>query len=464
MKAIEEMAPQGPTNIVQPVAIFRQATWDLQGKPNYNQFLMQQECNSIPVWGGFGNDSGVRLADQYEWFLNTVIQRTPLTIGAISTEDQAVIDENTAKVKKAAAEKKLLVSQMQTEWEEYVHDNASDPNRYNYSYWQSKESVYYPQIVTKTSEIDSANSVILVKFGKYSNIPAMELAKAKKVFEQTSQTIDLPEREYLENDPAHWNRYYQQGFKSDLSAFRTKPDQNVAYAIDIDKTESTTIQSSWGGSVGFSTGWWSVSGGASGSSLDEEAKSSVTAISIGFKRLEDFPVFRSPWFNMAIIQKYGDKALEFFGPHGTLNVIPLSFIIGRGVTLKVSCSDEHSRKVEDHFKASGGFGIGPFNFSANRSTDKVYAKMDRDATSYTMIDLSDMCYIIGVRCVVPFANTFNSLVGDALFQADMGMCSPVDLSSFVDTSEIENQMKQKNQDSSHSQENGHQTNKKLASV
>ena len=437
LKAIEEIVVTAKGTEVQPIAIFRQANWDQIGKGNFDLFLQQEEVNSIPVWGGFGVPSGKTLDREYDLFLSAVTQRVPdSVVQEVTKEDAAMVKTYKDSIDVAVIERNRLSSQTDTEWSEYFAANANDPNRYTLAYWRINVSAYYPQYEIARKSINMYNAGILKVMAKYVKLEAQELYGARLLFDSSEQMVKLPEQGGWESKPENWSQYKKQWIEDgdvSLAAFRTKPDMNppAEYYIDHRKNESTHIDSSWGGSFGASSGWWSFGGGAGGSHIEEEAKSSVTAIKIGFKRIEDFPVFRGPWFNMAIIDKYGDKAPEYFGPLGTMNVLPLTFIVARGVSLTVECSDTLSTLVEDHFHASGGFGIGPFNFSANRETNSIYSSYQRDATGFKMTDLSDICYIIAIRCSIPHSVQDLELMGNALRYAEKGEPSPVKLSEEV---------------------------------
>lgn len=413
---IEDAIGVPPQNeSVQLLSIFKQIEWDAKDLPNFNLFLQQSEANNMPSYGGLGILSGRMLERAYDDFLLEVTQKVQVEFrDRMDSKDKALVDGYNRKIDTSYAEQKKLDTDLQKEWKEYEAMHQNDPYKLSRDQW-NRSNPKWSLLSTKIRERKGYSDAILIIYAKYENVIARELSRARDNFDAADSFFTLPERKEWENDNSKWTSFKKQWFNEDIFRFKEQ-NINPEYEINSLSQESTTIATSWGGNAGWSGGWWNIGGGASGSTLNIEASTDVTAIKIKFKNLQDFYFNRSRWFDRAVIEKYGNLAMNYFGKNGKLNVIPISYIVGRGLELKITSTQTHTVHMEEHWRVNGSIGIGPFSFGANYSKDKIYSKFESQGNSYTLTDLSDICYVIGIRCYLPFAQT----IFDILFKGNLG--------------------------------------------
>jgi hypothetical protein len=207
----------------------------------------------------------------------------------------------------------------------------------------------------------------------------------------------LPERIEWEDEPFKMSLFHKQDVSGDIFRFKRETLQK-SMTINNSTSESSTVSTSWGGSIGVSYGPFSFGGGASGSRLEQEARDKATSVTMSFENIQEFSIERADWFSMYILERFGAMLPEFWGPDGLLNVIPTSVVLVKGVRVNVVSNNSYSKRVEEHFQAKKTVGWGPFKFSANYSRDSIYSKVEVNGDSFSITSLGDEVYLLGYRC------------------------------------------------------------------
>jgi hypothetical protein len=174
--------------------------------------------------------------------------------------------------------------------------------------------------------------------------------------------------------------------------------------VDILESSSTSsrYESSWsaGGSVSY--GFFSVGGSGSGGHIEEHLRSGTQSVKFSFKRIVPATILRGTWFDEGLLApylSYVDKE-EFWGKNGTLNLIPIMAILGRGLEVEIETSSAAYDAFQDWHRTSGnaGFSFGPWSVGggANSSTSSSSVSNTSSGTKISFKDNSNQIYVISV--------------------------------------------------------------------
>jgi hypothetical protein len=164
---------------------------------------------------------------------------------------------------------------------------------------------------------------------------------------------------------------------------------------------SEHYDSSWSAGGSFSYGFFSCGGSASGGHVEDHLRKGTQKLRFIFKRMIPVQIQRGAWYDEGLLSytDYVDKE-EFWGPRGTLNLIPVSAVIGRGLTIEIETTSEAYDSFQDWRKASGnaGFSFGPWSVGAgaNSSTNSSSVSDESTGTTLRFTDNSDQIYILSV--------------------------------------------------------------------
>lgn len=168
---------------------------------------------------------------------------------------------------------------------------------------------------------------------------------------------------------------------------------------------------SYGGSVGFSLGLWSVGGGFNRSEERQHMDSTTENLEVSFRYARisiDRPwmnslVFDLPGWTYGLVQNGGVSSGNPATAEGTLmTIVPTAFIAVRDLKIAASWSQAESDYIREHISGSAGFGWGPFSIGGSYQSDSSEYKFKSEFDGQT-ISASGL-QIMGFICtVLPFA-------------------------------------------------------------
>lgn len=394
----DDTSPQN--EVFQPLAVLKQADWDNVGAPNFNLYREYVMSDTLTRWGAMGTDSGKSLVEVYGDFLARIIKRVAENASSstdLNDEDKKKIKELEVIHDEALKSKVFYKSKANSDWKDYLLDNQDDPHRL------SKQEFYNQNTnwILSNGFNDQAKSYafqILRILDKTSDPDLRILNAVRQNYEDNPLMKNrLPERIEWEDEEFKKTLLHKQDVSGDIFKFKSGT-LNQSVTINSSTSESKTVSTSWGGSIGFSAGPFNFGGGASGSKLEQEARDKATAVSMSFENIQEFSIERDDWFSMYILERFGPDLPEYWGPNGFLNVIPTSIVLVKGVKINVVSSNNYSKRVEEHFKAKKTVGWGPFKFSGSYSRTSIYSKVEVNGDSFTITSLGDDAYLLGFRC------------------------------------------------------------------
>jgi hypothetical protein len=203
------------------------------------------------------------------------------------------------------------------------------------------------------------------------------------------------------------------------SFFRTNIDLGVDWAdfwnsdvqqdmrLEASSSTSTHYEHRWSASGGARYGFFRVSGGASGGTVESHLRAGTQKLKFSFKRLVPGNVVRGTWFDGGLVQalpyrKYVDHD-SYWGPNGVLPLIPVTVLIGRGLSIEIETSqrayDEYRSWRQTH--GGGSFSIGGFSIGAsgNSSTSWNSVTDNSAGTAIKLTDNSNEAYMVGLVSV-----------------------------------------------------------------
>lgn len=406
LKAIETIVggDQSPeSEVFQPLAVLQQVDFDNQNAPFFNYFRQYMFANMMPRWGGLGVPSGSSFTQIFGDFLNRlidVISQDQTTIGELTVEEERAIERQKIFYENAEKEAAYYNSRAEQAWIDYYRVNADNPMRDSKDEflqrntdhilatgWERKEHSATYNILRILTRIDADMQLVN---GVHENFFS-DLYKER-----------YPEKIEWEQMQNKWIKVLKQGVGVDIFRFK-KGSNNQGFSIDSASTESTTISTRWGGTLGVRRGIFSFKGSFEATRLEEEAYQKSTSVSLGFEHFGEFPLERSEWFSKYIIDRFGALLPEFWGPRGYLSVIPTSVVLAKGISINIVTDETHTSKAETHFRAGGSIGFGPFNFGGGNYRDYIHSSFENRGNNFSIRSTNDDVYVIGYRCATPHA-------------------------------------------------------------
>jgi len=387
-------------NVIQPLALSQRARWDT-GKPNYNIFEKQLLADNIPDWAGLASFTGKWVSEGYEQFLTTVQAQVSNQI----TPDQKILLENATKRRNSAQGMlRRLEKEITYRWKLYKSDmdagNVPALTRRQFETsrgYDGQRSELKLQIRTAAGDY----AAIINQVGGAVRI----IGKAVEDYYSDYADLPLPSLPDFDNDAERdtWAPYKRQWILGDIERFKTDISE-LTVEFDHGRGESTTIEKRWSGSAGIKVGWFSFGGSASRTEIERKSSEQTEKVKFSFKNAAEFPVFRDRWYKANLIEQYGSQSSGLWGPNGTFNIIPISYILARGLTVEATTTDEVKTYIETQFQGGGTVGIGPFNFGGSNSETRIHSSFERTNTGVKITDISDSVHVIATKCYTPFFN------------------------------------------------------------
>jgi hypothetical protein len=402
LTAIEGFFEDSGANLtIQPLAVAKQADWDYSNVPGFNTFKQWSIVNQILPWAGFGTEMGKSFENQWELFLYKCLSNIKSIEDKITPEDIAKINDYDRRRDSAFREQKIRKGRLEKAWEEYIKNTPKNaPDR------KSKPEFFrddpdFSRVQELDFEIKSNNAHVKQIRLKYADLSYIEINKAIDFWNSTDGKFRLPERKEDEGIEENYSTFSKQFIDGDI--FRFKSETNTrSYTFEETSIESSSSESIWGGSLGIDFGFWGFSAGASGSALDRMCQTDITKLEISFSNVQEFPVRRGRWFDISLIEKYGESLIEFWGVSGSMNVIPISIILVRGSKIKITANESFVHEFEKHINGSGGVRIGPFKIGGGGgSTERRYSYLF-DGSTMEIKDESGLPDVVAFKCYQPF--------------------------------------------------------------
>jgi len=140
-------------------------------------------------------------------------------------------------------------------------------------------------------------------------------------------------------------------------------------------TSSTSDYTSYGGSVGFSLGLFSIGGSAGHASQHQHASAETSNLRMSFEYT--LVSIRRPWLTFNLLGTKGWNLGNLY-EKGTISngaklnqgrsampLLPTSFVVARQVRISATWSRSDSDFIKSTLSAGGSFGIGPFSIGGN---------------------------------------------------------------------------------------------------
>ncbi|MDW9408566.1 hypothetical protein GOB18_07860 [Sinorhizobium meliloti] len=178
--------------------------------------------------------------------------------------------------------------------------------------------------------------------------------------------------------------------------------------VEITKGKESLVkhEKDWSASGGgsFSFGFFSIGGGAGGSGHSSfvESIKKTSSLHLSFQNIAEVLVDRGIWFDPAIFTDMElAKTLSRIPSYERLQYVPVSLIIGRGLTLKLRFDDSISTESwsKQSFSASGGVSIFGFGLGGRGGNSRYDydLEIDTDGKGVKFIDHPQMTRILAVR-------------------------------------------------------------------
>jgi hypothetical protein len=217
------------------------------------------------------------------------------------------------------------------------------------------------------------------------------------------EQVKLPQSEDDLTYPDSWEVFLRTSVDIGISwdeFFNSDAIQTIE--VKSNSTTSSHYDSSWSAGGSFSYGFFSCGGSASGGHVEDHLRSGTQNLKFTFKRLVPLTIRRGAWYDEGLLSpyvSYVDKD-EYWGPAGTLNLIPTGALIGRGLTVEIDTSSIAYDAFRDWRRQNGnaGFSFGPWSVGggANSSTDSSSVSDSSSGTTLRFTDNSRQIYVISV--------------------------------------------------------------------
>lgn len=264
---------------------------------------------------------------------------------------------------------------------------------------------YRPQFNLLNKEVIKTYGEYMGLFSPYPQVSRVAQALARMDSGSGTQ-IQLPtSKEDLEFGSEGWDSFYKTNIElgEDWDIFFTK-DVTDKREINQQSTQSSYYNHNWsaGGSVSY--GFFSVSGGSSGGTVETHLRTDTQSVRFIFKRLVLGTVTRGTWYDPGLVDSlpyfgYVDSS-SYWGPSGTLNLMPVATIIGRGPTIEIDTSTAAVDSYRNWRQSNGsaGFGIGSFRIGGGGSSSTDWGSTSDTSSGNTIRieDKSNQAYVVGV--------------------------------------------------------------------
>lgn len=249
-------------------------------------------------------------------------------------------------------------------------------------------------------------------YGRYQQLsnPYPQVARVAQSLARleygSSSQIALPQSEDdIELGEEAWDPFFKTNIDPGLNwddFFSGNSPQNLE--INQASSASSFYDHRWsvGGSVSY--GFFSIGGGASGGHVEQHLRQSSQSVRFTFERLVQATVVRGAWFDGGLVNSlpyHGYVSFDdYWGPKGTLSLIPVSVLVGRGVTVEIATNQTAYDAFQSWYHTHGGasFSFGPWRVGGGGSSSTSWGSTTNTSSGSTIriADTSGQACIVAV--------------------------------------------------------------------
>lgn len=397
-KVLEELVgPNAADTRVQALSVAEIATWDTV-HANYNRYLQCKVADRLGRWAAVGSFTGRSVSSSYLEFLSAVQSESSRTLP--STE-RAELEASGRKVKRLRNDARDLEGEIWLRWSHHRRD--MDAGRVPLTTRRQFEEQHGLPVL----RAQLARQVAAAQHNYYSIAQRIggDVAVAGKALAQyyaAENGIALPQ--HPEDDvpglAATWPAVRDQGLEHDIAAFKGET-RRLRMTLEAGRAESAAFAASWDRCLGVSLPFWSISGGAAGSSYDERTSRETQSVTISLENMTSFGVRRANWFRSDLLDAYSTRTPGAWGRDGYLNVVPTAFIMARGVTVTAAMPTDEKTYAQRTFDAGGAIRVGPFTFGGGEASAVIQSTCETTAAGLKIVDTSGRALIVGLAALCP---------------------------------------------------------------
>lgn len=387
--------------VIQPLAIAERAEWDT-GNYYYDAYLQQKIANNMPTWTPlYTVNSGVNVPDEYQAFLDELNTTLVSNAGVPDPAKLKRLDDERANLQKKY---QSFEKNLEKAWKEYIKE-VPEENRMSRADWEVSRQ-YAGERTTLERQLQAAIGAYALEANKAGG-DLMEAGRAIAMMGDRRQRLPLPAslKEAGQNTE-NWQTFYRANIGGDLEAFK-KEIVKTEFSIEVASQETTNFEKSWNAQA--NTSWFlffKANGSVEFQDKSQNMKTSTTSIKISFNNITSMPIERGQWFKGGLVSRFRDRlSPSFWGQAGRLNLIPTEIIVGHGLSIEVSTTDEMKEWVysRESFSGGGGLSIGPFRFGgkAGYTTAKEHTKIEKTNSGLTITDTSGRAVVLAVVSIRP---------------------------------------------------------------
>lgn len=371
-----------------------------------NLYREQLAADAIPAYLPANKplaQTGSRVSDNFEQYLAQLML-------ALRKKAPAVDQQATDRAERAynAALKKLgdFEDLARKEWASTLRHHPDKPRAIWERDWQ-----YRDKRIPVAAKVDTAYADYLAQVASYPALRTVMVAlrnyQNPLAFAHLPMTEEQAEFGVANPEGSQtWDEFRQSFLNFDIKDFLSH-DAPDSLIIRERSEHSTSYENRWSGSASVGYGFFSVSASAEGGTIEKHMQASASSFSISFKKLGPANVLRRNWYNESLIRTYCREVNreEYWGLGGTLNMIPQTVIIGRGISISIEVDQATYDEFQTWYTAHGsaGFSFGPWSVGGGGSSSTSFTDV-RNASAGTTIkieDTSDQLYVVGIISLRP---------------------------------------------------------------
>lgn len=276
---------------------------------------------------------------------------------------------------------------------------ATFPAIQNYTDWLASGPAggqeYANQIASLQAQLDNVNQQ-LVPFLTGSDAA---IAQAVSNAATTNMvTTAIP-------DSGQTKKVYVQSISPDLATLlQGWLDGEKSNAVTVQLTGSSSSSGDWyvqgEAAAGFAAFFGVVTEGKVSYS-DQVEQDAAYQCDLSVQALSTFGIARSQWFDGSLLEEYpdgpwsGKTADQYFGPNGTLKLVPSEILVSFGLQMTLTLSESTMSTVTQQWKTATGVLVGPF-FFGSEAVSKASVVSNEDGTQTVTISSDDnLPYVVG---------------------------------------------------------------------
>ena len=245
-----------------------------------------------------------------------------------------------------------------------------------------------------------------LQFAIEAATPPQDVSEYKSGFTKTHVGSVMEVRpNYIFPDPSEWaNRIGAEGGNS--------------LKIHVSASESSSsLEKSWaGGSTGIEKGFFSLFGSDSWQKIDLETEDKTVTVDITIKAYSLFEVGPDPsWYHSGLLSvlaieddwnppyctnSSGGKT-PVFGKGGVLPLVLTGIVAGYQPCIDITMSDATYSRYKEHFDASAGIRVGPFQIGGSGANTQETIRKNSDNKKFHVESNATYPFIMGITVANP---------------------------------------------------------------